>query len=96
MIGRAGPASGGLTEQLLGLGDSPWWWFAALCAQTDPELFFPETGNLPRDAKRVCARCPVCAECLDYALAQDRLYGVWGGTTERERRKLTTTQGRAA
>ena len=68
MIGRAGPASGGLTEQLLGLGDSPWWWFAALCAQTDPELFFPEKGGSTRAAKRVCTGCPVRAQCLEHAL----------------------------
>ena len=88
MIGRAGPASGGLTEQLLGLGDSPWWWFAALCAQTDPELFFPEKGGSTRAAKRVCAGCPVRAQCLEHALAHDERYGVWGGTSERERRRL--------
>ena len=89
MIGRAGPASGGLTEQLLGLGDSPWWWFAALCAQTDPELFFPEKGGSTRAAKRVCTGCPVRAQCLEHALAHDERYGVWGGTSERERRRLT-------
>jgi len=89
VIGRAGPASGGLTEQLLGLGDSPWWWFAALCAQTDPELFFPEKGGSTRAAKRVCTGCPVRAQCLEHALAHDERYGVWGGTSERERRRLT-------
>ena len=88
MIGRAGPASGGLTEQLLGLGDSPWWWFAGLCAQTDPELFFPEKGGSVREAKAVCAGCPVRAQCLEHALAHDERYGVWGGTSERERRRL--------
>ena len=67
------------------------WWDEVVCAQTDPELFFPETGNRPREAKKVCARCPVRAECLTYALTQDRVYGVWGGTTEQERRQLTTT-----
>ena len=89
MIGRAGPASGGLTEQLLGLGDSPWWWFAGLCAQTDPELFFPEKGGSTRAAKAVCAGCPVRAQCLEHALAHDERFGVWGGTSERERRRLT-------
>jgi len=72
------------------------WRHSALCAQTDPELFFPEKGNRPQDAKMVCARCPVRAECLTDALAQDRVSGVWGGTTERERRKLTTTATRRA
>ena len=81
--------SGGLTEQLLGLGNSPWWWFAGLCAQTDPELFFPEKGGSTRAAKAVCAGCPVRAECLEYALAHDERFGVWGGTSERERRRLT-------
>ena len=88
MIGRAGPASGGLTEQLLGLGDSPWWWFAGLFAQTDPELFFPEKSGSTRAAKAVCTGCPVRAECLEHALAHDERYGVWGGTSERERRRL--------
>jgi len=72
------------------------WMASALCAQTDPELFFPEKGKRSRDARAVCARCPVCAKCRAYALAQDRVYGVWGGTTERERRKLTTTTVRGA
>ena len=90
MIRRAGRTpSGGLTEQLLGLGNSPWWWFAGLCAQTDPELFFPEKGGSTRAAKRVCAGCPVRAQCLEHALAHDERYGVWGGTSERERRRLT-------
>jgi len=77
-----------LTEQLLGLGDSPWWWFAGLCAQTDPELFFPERGGSTRAAKAVCAGCPARAQCLEHALTHDERYGVWGGTSERERRRL--------
>jgi len=72
------------------------WRASGLCTQTDPELFFPEKATQSRDARAVCARCPVSAKCLEYALTHDRVYGVWGGTTERERRKLTTTQGRAA
>jgi len=70
------------------------WRDSAVCAQTDPELFFPDKGLRPREAKVVCARCPVRTECLTYALAHDRAYGVWGGTTERERRKLTLTAAR--
>ena len=90
MIGRArrSGSSGGLAEELLGLAGSPWWWFAGLCGQTDPELFFPEKGGSVRAAKAVCAGCPVHAECLEYALAHDERYGVWGGTSERERRRL--------
>jgi len=77
-----------LTEQLLGLAGSPWWWFAGLCAQTDPELFFPEKGGSTRAAKAVCTGCPVRAQCLEHALAHDERFGVWGGTSERERRRL--------
>ena len=90
MIGRArrSGSSGGLAEELLGLAGSPWWWFAGLCGQTDPELFFPEKGGSVRAAKAMCAGCPVRAECLEYALAHDERYGVWGGTSERERRRL--------
>ncbi len=72
------------------------WRHSAACTQTDPELFFPEKGNPSREARAVCVRCPVRAECLTDALAQARVYGVWGGTTERERRRLTTTTVRRA
>ena len=70
------------------MGDSPWWWFAGLCAQTDPELFFPEKGGSVREAKAVCAPCPVRAQCLAHALAHDERFGVWGGLSEPERRRL--------
>ncbi len=64
------------------------WQERALCAQTDPEAFFPEKGGSTREAKKVCARCDVRAECLEYALAHDERFGIWGGLSERERRKL--------
>ncbi|MDY6055342.1 WhiB family transcriptional regulator [Micrococcus sp.] len=64
------------------------WQVDALCAQTDPEAFFPEKGGSTRDAKRVCAACTVRAECLDYAMANDERFGIWGGLSERERRRL--------
>ncbi|WP_300342234.1 WhiB family transcriptional regulator [Nesterenkonia sp.] len=64
------------------------WQVDALCAQTDPEAFFPEKGGSTRDAKKVCAACTVKQECLDYALANDERFGIWGGLSERERRKL--------
>jgi len=62
-----------------------------LCAQTDPEVFFPEKGGSVREAKAVCAGCPVRAQCLEHALAHDERFGVWGGLSERERRRLKTT-----
>ena len=64
------------------------WQERALCAQTDPEAFFPEKGGSTREAKKVCTSCDVRAECLDYALANDERFGIWGGLSERERRKL--------
>ena len=63
------------------------WQGAALCAQTDPEAFFPEKGGSTREAKRVCHSCEVRSECLDYALQHDERFGIWGGMSERERRR---------
>lgn len=78
--------------QLLGgedVDDGPLaWQERALCAQTDPEAFFPEKGGSTREAKRVCSTCEVREECLEYALAHDERFGIWGGLSERERRKL--------
>ena len=64
------------------------WQERALCAQTDPEAFFPEKGGSTREAKKVCASCDVKAECLEYALANDERFGIWGGLSERERRRI--------
>ena len=64
------------------------WQERALCAQTDPEAFFPEKGGSTRDAKKVCVGCDVRSECLEYALEHDERCGIWGGLSERERRKF--------
>jgi WhiB family redox-sensing transcriptional regulator len=64
------------------------WRDQALCAQTDPESFFPEKGCSSREAKKVCVECVVKAECLQYALDHDERFGIWGGLSERERRRL--------
>ena len=64
------------------------WQERALCAQTDPEAFFPEKGGSTREAKKVCLGCDVRGECLEYALAHDERFGIWGGLSERERRRL--------
>ncbi len=64
------------------------WQERALCAQTDPESFFPEKGGSTREAKRVCTSCEVRGECLEYALANDERFGIWGGLSERERRRV--------
>lgn len=69
------------------------WQERALCAQTDPEAFFPEKGGSTREAKRICAGCEVRSECLEYALEHDERFGIWGGLSERERRKLKRRAG---
>lgn len=64
------------------------WHALALCAQTDPEAFFPDKGGSTREAKRICTGCEVKGECLEYAMKNDERFGIWGGLSERERRRL--------
>ena len=71
---------------------TPDWQDRALCAQTDPAAFFPVAGGSVREAKRVCRSCEVRPECLRYALEHAERFGVWGGLSKRERRRL---RGRA-
>ncbi len=73
---------------LLPLPGDDQWQDRALCAQTDPEAFFPEKGGSTREAKKICMGCEVCHECLEYALAHDERFGIWGGLSERERRRV--------
>jgi len=68
------------------------WKELALCAQTDPESFFPEKGASARDAKTICQSCEIRDLCLDYALANGESFGVWGGLSERERHTLSGTR----
>jgi WhiB family redox-sensing transcriptional regulator len=63
------------------------WMLEARCLDADPEAFFPEKGGSTREAKRICAACPVRDECLEYALENDERFGIWGGLSERERRR---------
>lgn len=83
--GAAGPLLSALlpdsTEDLT-------WQDKALCAQTDPEAFFPEKGGSVHPAKRVCRRCDVRAECLEYALSQEVQWGIYGGLSAVERQHL--------
>jgi WhiB family transcriptional regulator, redox-sensing transcriptional regulator len=67
---------------------APAWQDGALCAETDPALFYPGDGQPAAPALRVCAACPVRAACLQHALDAGELWGVWGGTTERERQAV--------
>lgn len=64
------------------------WETRAECRKTDPDAYFPEKGGSSREAKKVCLSCDVQSECLEYALAHNIRFGVWGGLSERERRKL--------
>ena len=88
--GRPGIGGQGIAG-LLGIGtegDAQSWQEQALCAETDPEAFFPEKGGSTREAKKICTGCEVKAQCLEYALANDERFGIWGGLSERERRRL--------
>lgn len=64
------------------------WRDFALCAETDPESFFPEKGGSTRDAKRTCRSCEVRAECLEYALETDERFGIYGGLSPEQRRRI--------
>lgn len=75
----------------LGLPAAEPWQDRAACQGTDREAFYPEKGERATTAKRVCAGCTVKAECLEYALARRERFGVWGGLTETERRRLLDT-----
>lgn len=83
-----GGASNKLTLDDLFTAVEQEWQDQALCAQTDPEAFFPEKGGSTREAKRICKACPVRDECLEFALEHDERFGIWGGLSDRERRRL--------
>lgn len=73
---------------MIGREETPAWMAEGVCAQVDPEIMYPEKGGSTREAKAVCMACPVRVACLEYALANDERFGIWGGLSERERRKL--------
>jgi WhiB family redox-sensing transcriptional regulator len=64
------------------------WQDEANCLGVDPDLFFPERGASTREAKEVCRGCVVRLDCLEYALTNGEKFGIWGGLSERERRRL--------
>jgi WhiB family redox-sensing transcriptional regulator len=70
----------------------PTWQAQALCAQTGADFFFPEPGSSVREAKRICGMCEMRSACLEYALANDERFGIWGGLSEKERLHLRRTQ----
>lgn len=64
------------------------WQALANCRGVDPALLFPERGESTREAKAMCRGCVVRAECLEYALEHGEKFGIWGGMSERERRRM--------
>ncbi len=66
----------------------PDWQDRANCLDADPTLFFPKHGGSTQLAKDICAPCPVRDDCLEYALENNEKFGVWGGKSKREIRRL--------
>ena len=72
------------------------YWKGALCAEIDPELFFPPKGQFSatQNPKKICNRCDIKQKCLDYALKDPELKGIWGGTNEPDRYKIRNRSGK--
>ena len=64
------------------------WMYRGLCREIPPSVFFPSDGVGVENARRICATCPVKEQCLEYALEYRIDHGVWGGCSERERRRI--------
>ncbi|MGH9183620.1 MAG: WhiB family transcriptional regulator [Acidimicrobiales bacterium] len=64
------------------------WYAYANCLGVEPDLFFPERGASTKEAKAVCRACVVCEQCLEHAVVNGEKFGIWGGMSERERRRL--------
>lgn len=72
------------------------WRQRGACNGLDPAIFFPDSEESAEEAKSICAMCPVCISCLEHALASRERDGVWGGTTEKERRRIIRQRRRTA
>ncbi len=68
--------------------DRPEWMAYAKCTGVDPDMFYPERGAPGTEAKEVCRGCAVREECLEHALVNGEKFGIWGGLSERERRRV--------
>ncbi|MFF5977151.1 WhiB family transcriptional regulator [Streptomyces sp. NPDC012769] len=77
-----------------GPADTSWREYG-LCAQTDPELFWPEKGSSTAEARKICTACEVRLECLEYAVTHGEP-GVWGGTSENQRKAIRKARRRPA
>ncbi len=83
------------------IGTATNWRSAGACLSADPDLFFPISSTGPAErqiarAKMICAGCLVQRECLEFALSQHQVYGIWGGTTAEERQRERRRKRRAA
>ena len=92
MVGKKGTVSQRIESAE---NDDRAWQDQANCLGVDPDLFFPERGASTREAKEVCKGCEVRGQCLEYALANGEKFGIWGGLSERERRRLRRQRAQA-
>jgi WhiB family redox-sensing transcriptional regulator len=72
------------------------WRQRAACRGVDPDIFYPVSDEDAEDAKSICRQCPVQERCLEWALVNREREGVWGGATERERRRIIRRRRRSA
>ena len=72
------------------------WRTHAACSGLEPEVFYPVSEEQAEEAKAICRECPVREPCLEYALTNRERDGVWGGATERERRRLIRQRRKSA
>ncbi|MGZ6005420.1 MAG: WhiB family transcriptional regulator [Candidatus Saccharimonadales bacterium] len=77
-----------VSRRLFSAHDADWWKGFGKCVVENTEIFFPELGSNGTEAKAICAECEVKAECLAYALADISIQGVWGGTSDKERKDI--------
>ena len=82
-------------DEITALSADRAWQDQANCLGVDPDLFFPERGASTREAKEVCRGCVVRNDCLEFALENGEKFGIWGGLSERERRRLRRQRAQA-
>ena len=75
-------------REALGFDEKLAWQDNANCKGAKADLFFPERGASTRTAKGICRECQVRGECLEFAITTGEKFGIWGGLSERERRRI--------
>ncbi len=89
------PGQGGTQKERADM-KSMAWRSQARCKGIDPEVFYPISDEEADEAKSICAECPVRVACLEFALAARERDGVWGGATEKERRRIIRQRRKTA